>query len=328
MNIQNSIRKLFTGLFLCSLFGCSGGYNSVEIELGRGNGTSLEKKSDVEGSARENSYQIGLSWNRKILDDTSKVAGQIFQLYRNGMGAVGTGTYLGEIGGRHLVMTAAHTYNQLSSCKEEVSFIAKSEEFDLYFSCSGWSYKLYENDILFFEIESFDEGAFEKLNPVSFSSRELIKGEPLQMITIERQMPGFNFNWFVDDSSECILLEDHGRYFKDPDDVILSEELNRLTSWSLPIGCDGQRGDSGAPVFDKDLGLAGVLWTGKYPKTDVSNSLKSLTADSVWSNFNYMVPMSTVDAEISSILEKRPEITFDTVKVLTSLRDKIRNKAD
>ncbi len=317
---------LFFIAFFYSLIGCNG-YQSQVFTKNINRLKNIEEKAVKKDSTpRKNPYQIGQNWDRQILIDRSNTAGQIFQLYRHGMGAVGIGTYIGKIEGKHLVMTAAHTYNKLSSCQDEIGFIAKPKGLNLYFYCSGWSFQLKKNDILFFEINSNHDDAFDKLIPAQFSNENLVTGAALKMITIERLMPNFNFNWFIDNSKDCMLLADTSRYLKDLDSSVSKETSNKILSWSLPIGCDGKHGDSGAPVFDQNSGLVGVLWTGKYPKTNASKSLVSLSTDSMWSNFNYMVPMSTISLELKTLVNEELYISLKTRRVLQAIQNKIDNK--
>ncbi|MGH1468882.1 MAG: hypothetical protein ACRBBP_08405 [Bdellovibrionales bacterium] len=314
------------GLFFYTLIGCDG-FESLVLDEDQGPKAQRIENSPNE-TLRENPYQIGVEWNRRVLENVDVASRQVFQLYRSGMGAVGTGTYIGEIGGKHLVMTAAHTYKELSSCRNEVSFIAKSEKFDLYFYCSDWSFQLKDNDVLFFEIKSPDAGAFENLKPVAFSEKSLKAGDPLRMLTIERLMPDFNFNWFIDDSSDCVLLRENSRYLLDPDTGVQEkgDGSDRLASWSLPIGCDGKHGDSGAPVFDEEFGLTGILWTGKYPKTEASGDIKFLSTRSVWSNFNYMVPISKISSELERVIGNEFYLSLETRNVLKGLSAAIKNE--
>jgi len=275
---------------------------------------------------RENPYQIGENWDRELVTNKGDYAGQVFQLYRSGMGAVGTGFYLGEFSGKHIVMTAAHVYKDLVSCEDEISFIAKSEDFDFYFYCSGWSFQLKDNDVLFFEIDSRDEGAFDVLKAINFSNGELVKNDPLRLVTINRDIPDFSFSWYIDQSVDCILMDENSKVIVDPDSVVLVDGEDKISSWSLPVGCDGMQGDSGAPVFDENFGLVGLLWTGKHPKTNQVESIVDLAEDVVWSELNYIVPISKVADELSEIAAEQPYLSLYTKRMVESIRDSINGK--
>jgi len=316
-------RLLITGLFFHLLVGCQSEHGST-LKVAAPTpkeGAAQPTSPDEVFELRDNPYQIGAEWNRAPVKNEDDYAGQIFQLYRAGMGAVGTGFYIGEFGGKHLVMTAAHTYKDLVSCEDEVSFIAKSEKFDLYFFCSGWSYQLKDNDILFIEIASDDEGAFEKLKAVKFSNREFSKGDQLRLLTIDRDMPEFSFHWSVDESVDCVLMSSLSRTLKDPDSVILQDGEKKISSWSLPVGCDGMHGDSGSPVLNSESELVGVLWTGKHPKTSQVESIKNLSDKAIWSELNYIVPASKISEELHGIVSGQNYLSLYTKTMLQNIAD-------
>ena len=300
------------------------GFNTIPPTLSTTPNPFSPPESTSVHEVRDNRYQIGENWERKLVTNQESFAGQIFQLYRLGMGSVGTGFYIGKIAGKHLVMTAAHTYKDLVSCKDEINFIAKSKDFDFHFYCSGWSFQLKENDILFFEVLASDVSAYEKLHAVDFVNKKPInKGDRLKLLTIKRNSPEFSFDWFIDESSDCIVLSDKSRVLEDPDSAILESGESKIKSWSLPVGCDGMHGDSGAPVFNEDFKLVGVLWTGKYPKTNNVADIKNLNEDTIWNELNYIVPISKISDELHEIANNQVYLSLYTRNMIGHIADKL-----
>lgn len=268
-------------------------------------------------------YQIGEAWDRTTMEDPKHFPYQVFQLYRTGMGEVGTGVYLGKFAGRHIVMTAAHVYPELSSCYNEVNFLVHHRSLRFYVTCSDWHYKFEDNDIMLFSIQTENEEHLNLLQAPTFNMVHEL-GEALNLVGINSDY-NYNFSWSVDDKKDCRLLSAQEKILVDPDCGIPQNDA--LESWSLPIGCDGKHGDSGAPVYDKDHRLKGLLWTGKYPKMDQTSDL--LLSDlisqsgSLWKNYNYMVPMTSLQNEIETKLSKTFHLGDDTRAVLDELQKKL-----
>lgn len=265
---------------------------------------------------RTNDYQIGTRWNRDQIKSVDLEARRVFQLYRSGMGAVGTGVYIGKFADRHLVMTAAHVYKSLASCSDEVSFLAVSDEINFLYYCSGWHFFLQESDVLIFEILSPDTGALEALVAPRLEFNALGAYESLRMVSIERLYPEYNFTWQEDKSQDCRVLNNQARELVDVDQI--SETSEQLRSWSLPVGCDGMHGDSGAPLFNREDALVGILWTGKFPKSDGALSIYPKDPSLLWSEYNYMVPLNKVREELNKIITDK-SLDIDSLSILSEI---------
>lgn len=277
--------------------------------------TEHEKLSTI------NPYQLGEKWDRQLLENPSHLPFQVFQLYRAGLGAVGTGVYLGYFNKKHLMLTAAHIYTKMQDCSLEADFLLNYNNESSYFFCKGWTYELENSDALIFEINADDE-SLHKLIPVSFSQQKSTKDLPLKLVSIERLQPQFLFNWFVDDASDCRILGDESKIIKDPD---TSELDGNLKSWSLPVGCDGQHGDSGAPVYDYEDKLKGIVWTGKYPKTSLITDFAALDEKELWSELNYIVPIEKIFSEIDYDRAQSYNLSKETIMTLDSLSQKFQD---
>lgn len=280
--------------------------------------------SDADPLAEDPSaYQVGDTWNRHTMEDPKDFPYQVLQLYRTGMGAVGTGVYLGQFAGQHIVMTAAHVYPELQSCFNEVNFLVRYKSLRFYVTCSQWHYKFAQNDIMLFAITTENEEHLNLLKPVTFSTIHQ-SGEALRLVSIDND-DSYNFLWNIDDQKDCKLLSSREQLLEDPD---CSEQSTSLRSWSLPIGCDGKHGDSGAPVYDQDLRLKGLLWTGKFPKLSASSAqlLQDFEAqsDNLWKEYNYMVPITSLEQEIDEDLAQKFHLHENSRDILRSLSEKIK----
>lgn len=273
-------------------------------------------------------YQVGDQWDRVTMEDPKDLAYQTLLLSRTGMGPIGTGVYLGVFGDKHIVMTAAHVYPELSSCSEEVNFLFKHNGLRFYVTCSGWSYKLKDNDVMFFAIQTENPEHLNFFKPVSFDTKH-IAGESLNLVGVTRDY-NYDYSWNIDDQKDCRLLSSTQKIVIDPDCGVYPGTPTQ--SWSLPIGCDGKHGDSGAPIFNKDLKLKGLLWTGKFPKQNQSSSqlLNDLQYQSerIWTDYNYIVPISSVEKEIDHILENTFHLSEETRSILESISHQIKIDAE
>lgn len=241
-------------------------------------------------------YKIGENFDRVPVARPAVERRQVFQLYRTGMGPVGTGIYLGQVNGKHLAMTAGHVYHDLADCSEEVNFLLSLETELHYFACSGWSLKLKDNDVFLFEF-SGDVNPSTLFKKVSLSTKTLSKHQPLKLLAIDRHHQDFVFQWSIDTSDDCQVLDSTPRLLKDPDN---GNPTNTI-SWSIPIGCDAHDGDSGAPVFDGNDEVVGIIWTGQYPKEEFSAPMDQLSADEIWTKSNFMIPITKILDELKNL---------------------------
>lgn len=270
------------------------------------------------------SYQVGDTWDRLTLEDPKDFPLQVLQLFRTGAGQAGTGVYLGKFAGRHIVMTASHVYEDLQSCYNEVNFLVRHRALRFYVTCSDWHHKFEDNDIMLFSITTENEEHLNLFKPVDFSSTHQ-KGEALNLVSVSSDYD-YNFSWSIDDQKDCQLLSTHEKTLEDPDCGV--PQSKPISSWSLPVGCDGKHGDSGAPVYDKDFRLKGVLWTGKFPK--LNSSTERLQADmeaessDLWKEYNYIVPISSLEREMDDLLANKFHLNSVSREVMQALSEKIK----
>ena len=309
---------LFTAIYL--LVGCSRSTN--------------QKSFDTDLSVRPNpnqKYQLGVNWNREPLTPILHYPYQVLNMNRSNYGDVGVGVYLGQINigqgdEKAIGMTVAHLYPYLESCKQDVSFLIQDQGNYHYYPCAGWNFNLNESDIMFFEIDK-NSADIKLLVPVLISKNpvitnqiaqgilenettnnhsitnhpirhQAIKNQQLKLITFERNLVEDTVVLNTDSSSECIILSDQIKHIADPD----GSDDRMITSWSVAMGCDSKHGDSGAPVYDEQSNLLGLLWTGKYPKESISQNSSEMNDIQVWDNSNYFVPVQKIKEELNQLL--------------------------
>lgn len=282
------------------------------------------KNSDWGSEENTKDYQIGNEWNRTLMDSPLHLPLQVMQMYRTGLGEVGTGIYLGKFGNKHIAMTVSHIFQDLISCKDEVNFLVKFQDTRFLVECADWHYKFKDLDLMLFALRSDDPNNLELLKPVTFDTNHNA-GEALNLISIEKQKD-FSFRWFIDDSKDCTLLSSQAKLLIDPD--CNTEEKQKLSSWSLPMGCDGKHGDSGSPVYNKDLKLKGLLWTGRYPKQKWDTQLLfddlNTQSENIWQNYNYIVPISALEKEIDTTVKHTVHLKDSTRLILDEISKKIK----
>ncbi len=254
-------------------------------------------------------FKIGENFDRVPIKRPAIERRQIFQLYRTGMGPVGTGIYLGQVNGKHLAMTAGHVYHDLKNCADEVNFLLSLEKEMHYFTCTGWSLRLTENDVFIFEFGGDINPNF-LFKKIPLSKYPLVKYQPLKLLSIDRHHQDFVFQWSVDSSDDCQILDHRAKRLKDPD----KGNPTNTTSWSLPIGCDAHDGDSGAPVVNGNDELVGIVWTGQYPKEKFSAPMNQLPLDEIWAKSNFMIPVTKIFEELQTLSHEGDEKTKVVVK--------------
>ena len=263
-------------------------------------GRSFDKRFSTD----HEDFKIGENFDRVPIERPAIERRQVFQMYRTGMGPVGTGIYLGKIGDRHLAMTAGHVYHDMADCTEEVNFLLSLENEMHYFTCSGWSLNLSENDVFIFEFKG-DVDPSILFQKVPFSRQPVTKHQPLKLLAIDRHHQDFVFQWSIDTSEDCQVLDANAQRLKDPDKGSPSNTI----SWSIPIGCDAHDGDSGAPVYNGNDELVGIVWTGQYPKEEFSAPLNQLSADEIWKKSNFMIPVTKIFEELQTMTGPGDEST-------------------
>lgn len=249
---------------------------------------------------RANGYQIGAQWNRSALDQSHWAERQVFRLYRLFQSDVGVGVYLGEFNSKHLMLTANHNFPDLESCDEDINFITMKNDWSHYYYCTEIVFRSIETDSLIFSFTSDDFEALSKIQPASISDQRVQSQEALTLITARREdITNFYTQHYTDESIECRAITSEFRVLQDMD----QNAQDPIQSWSQPIGCDGMHGDSGAPIYNQDQKLVGILWTGKFPKDSSSNTLTPMNQNLIWENYNYMVPFFKIIEELQGTNE-------------------------
>lgn len=239
--------------------------------------------------------QLGDSWDRTALENTPFentlfLGGSEFQ------GRVGQLVYLGEFQKQYLFITAKHIVNENEDICDRLVNI-RNRDGKVILDCSSFITSLDESDISIIAMKPRSHFNADKLTPVRFQ-KNIKKGDKLQLLTRSAD----DSRIYSDSSPDCLLLAEAPKQISDPD----TSDEGRLASWSLPVGCDAEHGDSGAPVLNQQNEVVGFLWTGKFPKSSLSSqSLKEVLktqGPNLWNDFNYIVPISKIVEEIEKKL--------------------------
>ena len=225
----------------------------------------------------------------------------IFKLDNDLSGKKGIATYLGEFNNKYLFMTAKHVLNsETETCDEMVSVSSLNEA--EFFICTGDIVSLKDMDITIFLTERLIGDG--DLRPLHLSGLTGSGTSNTTMRTIDRES-----NLIVaDGGKDCFVLDKTPQLIFDPD-----EETSLFSSsWSVPIGCDAQPGDSGAPVMDMFGDVVGVLWGGratKYFKSSADLKRESENLDpKIWKNYNFMVPAHIVLSKLEELSKNKDSL--------------------
>lgn len=249
-------------------------------------------------------------WSRQIVtEEMFKESTQVFQeavlaagmvAYRNSKDeliAHGSGFYMGNFNGHHVVATNNHVMDSQKTCS---SARFEMTGMDAVFFCDkflgGWK----EIDLAFFSINTSDLRTLHKLDDLGgmkfdFDAR-IYRGQELLTVGygIEGNM-GQKLTAVQDD--ECKVFSGNQEFLqiKDPDTI----EPTKTNVWSFAHACDISHGDSGSMMLDRKTGdVLGIVWTGKFPVDPKFNSpdhLQTLLGmnmhlSETWTELNYAVP--------------------------------------
>jgi hypothetical protein len=289
------------------------------------------KDTNIEVSKQKVPSQIGTFFDRVIEKNESKYEDSIFSIKSEMTGTQGVAIYLGEFKGHKLFMTNKHVIDQnIDSCDDWISLVDTKSR--IYFGCKGFIYSFENLDITILAMDSVinfpvirnpdDSVGIEadvalvsaavSTENVDGSDQDFVlKPIDLRSITLDTSasliLRSLDLDYsaiVVDKSTDCVNLDTEPLFITDPD----VDSESPITTWSLPVGCDAKPGDSGAPIFNAEGDLMGILWGGKLNKTFVnSESLKkqlNLNSSSLWTDYNFMVPVSNILEELDLALQK------------------------
>lgn len=278
--------------------GACGDKDSKWSYLGEKNPTKVIFKTVMD----KLSDQIGDRWDQEVQERDQTLIKSIFLGGSEFRSTTGQLVYLGQYGETLLFATAAHVVSEeMDICDDLISAFTADKK--TLFSCEGFILTLPNSDFSFLSMKAADSE--NKIEPVPLQlAAHSSAGQQLHLLTHSL----IRDEIFADHSSDCVLLADEPKILQDPD----SSDESQLESWSLPIGCDAQHGNSGAPVINDDGFVVGFLWTGKYPKRHTkSNELMEMLKQKnelVWQEFNFMAPSTKILEELEVILKERTDI--------------------
>gem|GEM_PF-5877993 len=242
--------------------------------------------------------QIGNFYDRVVgaQEIQKQYSRSILKIENSLTGSPGIAVFLGLFEDLYIFVTNKHVFDADKTACDEFLSVSSTDGLD-FFTCSEIAFSMKNMDLTFFGAERWSGSR--DLHPQIFKSSAFAAQESLTLRTIDRDLNQI----VIDQGQDCFALDFKPRFIKDPDTL---SDLS-LSSWSLPIGCDSQPGDSGSPVFDQEGFVAGILWGGKTVKNFKSSAdilLESLTGhELVWRDYNFMVPASAIKLGLETGVE-------------------------
>jgi len=250
-------------------------------------------------------YRVGDEWGKKVLvrrDLRNKKLKFVEELRRTAKAtakvANGTGFYLGQFNGFHLIATNYHVHLRLVTEPEdykEIEFPFLDLSFNFGRTFGAWL----EIDLALFAINMESKWDRKKLQSVAknFSfDYPITRNQKLLTVGFGRaknhyiEMVG---TW----DSDCKVFSGDNEF---KTKYGLDEKGKIVGTWSFAVGCEASLGDSGSPVVTRDTGdIIGILW-GVAPKTPIAQSSQSLdnmikeNSPAIWKELNYAVPATKI----------------------------------
>jgi hypothetical protein len=243
-------------------------------------------------------YQIGEEWGKKPVRTEDIQSDPRFARMALATARVrdgGTGFYIGEFSGQHLVATNYHVCPSVTRCVGAgmVNFPLLGIRAEVVETIGTWS--AVEVAFLVIRLPSASDAARlrEVAQPFQFDS-VLARGQKLTTMGFgvannpARQL-------VANRDSDCIVFsgEDETRFMGDPDEFNPGD----YKVWSFANGCDVSHGDSGSAMMDRETGrVIGIIWTGKIPKNPKVRSSAYLRdiltnpSEDIWRELSYGVP--------------------------------------
>lgn len=289
--------KLFIATMIFSIFAQANTAREFANSLDRILSSTLNNKQ---------TYQIGAVWGKKPVtqaDLDSDIHFKRMALSTARMSSGGTGFYLGEFNGKHVMATNHHVCPYFYACSGPIFFpklkiYTKAVEF-----YGSWP----EIDLALFAVEVNATNA-ELLksvaSPFAFN-KDLYHGQPLVTIGFGvAENPNSELMANRDDDCKVFSADEQYRLMGDPDELNPSS----YKAWSFANGCDVSHGDSGSAMMDRNTGeVIGIIWTGRVPKKEeiqTKNYIDQLfnsNSEEIWGELSYGVPA----VHMKSFLEKK-----------------------
>jgi hypothetical protein len=181
----------------------------------------------------------------------------------------GSGFYLGQYEGEHLIGTSAHIFKKIPSCSilpVVVTFSLANEKYYCAKVVGAWR----EIDFAIITLkkkskrgEDETDKFLESINPLQFAfDTQIRKGEAL-FTGGHGKHNNPNSKLTINSDSDCMIYSQTGEEKKLSD----PRQRSSLSVPSFAIGCDISSGDSGGPAIARNTGLVhGVIWSTKTPK--------------------------------------------------------------
>lgn len=256
-----------------------------------------------------NDYRLGDEWGKQEV--TQAMLAAATPAFRRAALATartggGTGFYLGQFAGQHVVATNHHVYPRASACLGTTIWFpllgasGRCEAF-----LGSWS----EVDLALFTL-SVSAADAARLTPVAGSfafADDLSAGQRLLTIGFgSAGNPGGRV--MANQDSDCYVFSESGEYrlMADPD----RWNPGSYRAWSFALGCDVSHGDSGSAIVDRDSGrVVGIIWTGRIPKSRAAQSSASLRrmfdakSEARWEELSYAVPARKIGEFLERVAE-------------------------
>ena len=249
-------------------------------------------------------YRVGDEWGKKALVRSTlrnKKLKFIEEIRRTAKAtakvAKGTGFYLGQFNGFHLIATNYHVYMRLVTEPEyykEIEFPLLDLSFDFGRTFGAWL----EIDLALFAINVENKWDWKELQSVAknFSfDYPITTNQKLLTVGFGRAKNHYNEMQGTWDSDCRVFSGDNEFKIK----YGLDENGKIVGTWAFAVGCDASDGDSGSPVVTRNTGdIIGLLW-GVAPRA-IAQSSQSLdnmineNSPAIWKNLNYAVPAAKI----------------------------------
>lgn len=263
--------------------------------------------------------QIGSNFDRSIDRDDARFNRSIFSIKSEMSGTQGIAIYLGEFNNQKLFLSNKHIINQdFDDCDSMLSLVDVHNT--VFLGCSSFihSFKSLDLSIITMDFVLDEPETTFDFQAVEFAFEPFVAHENLVLRTIDSNLQALA----ADQSIDCSNLDIEAKFIEDPHP---ESEFETISTWSLPVGCDAQGGDSGAPLYQRDSDkILGILWGGKFNKKYVSSeTLKQQIhqkSPKLWTDYNFFIPAVHLKSELKSeLLNLDPNsLEFETLSALYS----------
>ena len=252
-------------------------------------------------------YRVGDEWGKKVLvrrDLRNKKLEFVEVLRRTAKAtakvAKGTGFYLGQFNGFHLIATNYHVHRRLVTEPEfykEIEFPFLDLSFNYGQTFGAWL----EIDLALFAININEESRWDRKELQSVAKNfsfdyPITRNQKFLTVGFGRAKNHYSDMVGTWDSDCKVFSGDNEFRIK----YGLDENGKKVGTWAFAVGCDASDGDSGSPVVTRDTGdIIGLLW-GVAPRTPIAQSSQSLdnmikeNSPAIWKSLNYAVPAAKI----------------------------------